>query len=99
MIYFAPFDSEVGSEKTEMRMSDVKTDGELSSVSEKTILVGVNIDKIELETMKSLTGCDKNAVAILSAARQGVKVLAKMNEALDKTITESVIKESNQNVA
>lgn len=80
-------------------MSDVKTDGELSSVSEKTVLVGVNIDQIELETMKSLTGCDKNAVAILSAARQGVKVLAKMNEALEKSITDGVTKETNANVA
>ena len=53
----------------------------------------------ELETMKSLTGCDKNAVAILSAARQGVKVLAKMNEALEKSITDGVTKETNANVA
>lgn len=80
-------------------MSDVKTEGEMFPSVEKTVLVGVNIDLIELETMKSLTGCDKNAVAILSAARQGAKVLAKMNEALDKTITDSVSKESNPNVA
>lgn len=80
-------------------MSDVKTEGEMLPSVEKTVLVGVNIDLIELETMKSLTGCDKNAVAILSAARQGAKVLAKMNEALDKTITDSVSKESNPNVA
>lgn len=77
-------------------MSNEKCENEVVAVgssSDKTVLVGVNIDPIELETIKNLTGVDKNACAILSAARQGAKVLAKMNAALDKNITESVTAE------
>lgn len=58
--------------------------------TDKTILVGVNIDSAELEMFKKLTGVDKNAIAILSAARQGAKVLQKINSALDKSINEGV---------
>jgi uncharacterized metal-binding protein len=71
-----------------MKMSNEKEDAVESN--EKTVLVGVNIDRAELEQLKFLTGVDKNACAIMSAARQGAKMLAKMNSALDKTIAESV---------
>lgn len=63
---------------------------EVVETNDKTVLVGVNIDKAELEQLKSLTGVDKNACAILSAARQGAKVLARMNSVLDKAIADGV---------
>lgn len=63
---------------------------EVVETNDKTVLVGVNIDKAELEQLKLLTGVDKNACAILSAARQGAKVLARMNSVLDKVIADGV---------